>query len=125
MKKEKKGFSKLLFYKRGELNLSLREIAEQTNIHPSYLWRLEMDDARSPSFEVVCKLIEVLSLDVKEVFDAFGYGYLLNHVKTEDVLIGKIQNEVKRAVAEEGFGYVSRIVELIEEEKRKLMCSSS
>ncbi|BBW98889.1 helix-turn-helix domain-containing protein [Geobacillus subterraneus] len=119
MKKEKKGFSKLLFYKRGELNLSLREIAEQTNIHPSYLWRLEMDDSKSPSFEVVCKLIEVLGLDVKEVFDAFGYGYLLNHLEEEDFLAGKVQSEVKRAMREEGFHYIGRIVEIIEEGKKK------
>lgn len=63
--------------KRSELNLSLREVSEYAGIRPSYLWKLEKDMKKVPSFLVVCSLIEVLHLNIMEVFFAFGYENLI------------------------------------------------
>ncbi|WP_461202644.1 helix-turn-helix domain-containing protein [Anoxybacillus sp. TBDG-1] len=63
--------------KRSELNLSLREVSECAGIHSSYIWKLEKDKTKVPSFLVVCSLIEVLHLDIVEVFSVFGYKNLI------------------------------------------------
>lgn len=82
MGKDRISFSDMVRKKRSELNLSLREVSEYAGIHPSYLWKLEKDKTKVPSFLVVCSLIEVLHLDIVEVFSVFGY---------EDLIVGYLK----------------------------------
>lgn len=47
---------KRLKYLRNERNLSLRKLAHEAGISPSYLSHLETDKVSNPSLEILCKL---------------------------------------------------------------------
>ncbi|MBY6270085.1 helix-turn-helix domain-containing protein [Parageobacillus thermoglucosidasius] len=54
---------------------SLEELSKQLggSISPSYLFRIENGEKNNPSFQTVAKLIEVLELNIEEVFQSFGF----------------------------------------------------
>ena len=58
---------KRLKARRVELGLSLCKLANDANISKAYLWELENKPRKSPSFNIVCRLVEVLELDLNEV----------------------------------------------------------
>lgn len=74
-------FGDLLSKVRKEKGLTLREVSElvKEEITPSYLSRLEKKEKKNPTFTVVCELMKALDLNVREVFDSFGYGELIRN----------------------------------------------
>lgn len=71
-------FGELIKSKREEEGISLQKLSDRLEgkITPSYIYRLEKKE-RNPSFTVVCLLTEALNIDLREVFDSFGFSYLL------------------------------------------------
>src|SRR5690625_4587401 len=56
------------------------EKKQQYVINPSYINRLEKSDKVNPGFKVVCQLVQVLQLDIKEVLHSFGFDSLIPNV---------------------------------------------
>lgn len=80
-------FGRLVKRSRTEQNLTLQELSEKTNgeITASYINRLETGKKSNPSFDVVAELCKALNLDVREVFQSFGFGALIKEFHQDAV----------------------------------------
>lgn len=65
-------FSTYLSHYRNEKGLSLRRIAEQIQVDPSYMSRLERGEIATPSDEILRNLAAVLERPLAEVYMAAG-----------------------------------------------------
>ena len=79
------GFGDILFRERNKRGMSLKELADYVGfdeeekhlLSPSYLNRMEKNEADNPSFRNVCLLVRKLSLDLNEVLLSFGFDDLI------------------------------------------------
>ncbi|GIP52951.1 helix-turn-helix domain-containing protein [Paenibacillus vini] len=75
-------FGTIIKRERMKQELSLAKLADNLGglgkrINPSYINRLEAGDTENPSFVVVCYLATALNIDIREVFNVFGFDHLL------------------------------------------------
>lgn len=96
--KNRKEFGDLILEKRKEKNLSLQKLSNEIGgeITPSYINRLEKKEKGKPSFDVVCQLAQALEMDLKQVFESFGYGSMLPQSEAEktDIMLTDNQGNV-------------------------------
>jgi transcriptional regulator with XRE-family HTH domain len=78
------GFGLLLQKLREERRLSLRELAQLSDVDHAYIYRLENGDKGSPSEEVLLKLIRALKAGKRE---ADMLRYLAKHTETDPALV--------------------------------------
>lgn len=94
-------FGDILFRERNKRNMSLKELADYIGfdehgkhlLSPSYLNRLEKNEADNPSFKNVCLLSKSLSLDLREVFKSFGYEELI--LDDKNLHLDRIQDIIR------------------------------
>ncbi|MGD0021272.1 MAG: helix-turn-helix transcriptional regulator [Smithellaceae bacterium] len=78
------GFGLLLQRLREGRNLSLRELAQLSEVDHAYIYRLENGDKVAPSEEVISKLMRALKAGRRE---ADMLRYLAKHADTDSVLV--------------------------------------
>ena len=80
-------FGRLVKRARTEKDLTLQELSEKTKgeITASYINRLETGKKSNPSFDVVAELCKALDLDMREVFQSFGFGALIKDFNQDAV----------------------------------------
>jgi len=88
-------FGEIIKREREKIGLSLRELAEMSNIEASYISRLEKGNRENPGFPTVCALAKALNLNGEEVLKSFGYDQLGTSTITPK------KEDIKREVAEE------------------------
>lgn len=94
-------FGDILFRERNKKNMSLKELADYIGfdehgkhlLSPSYLNRLEKNEAHNPSFKNVCLLSKKLSLDLREVFKSFEYEELI--LDDKNLNLNRIQDIIR------------------------------
>jgi transcriptional regulator with XRE-family HTH domain len=78
------GFGFLLQSLREERKLSLRELAQLSDVDHAYIYRLESGDKGSPSEDILLKLIRALKVGKRE---ADMLRYLAKHAETDSALV--------------------------------------
>ncbi len=78
------GFGLLLQSLREERRLSLRELAQLSDVDHAYIYRLENGDKASPSEDVLLKLTRALKAGKRE---ADMLRYLARHPETDSTLV--------------------------------------
>lgn len=123
------GFGLLLQSLREGRNLSLRELAQLSEVDHAYIYRLESGDKVSPSEDVILKLIRALKAGKRE---ANMFRYLAKHADTDNTLVDliikdpTISYEIFASVAGAAFRgsgrpdypkLIERVRKILEEEK--------
>ncbi|MBY0496992.1 MAG: helix-turn-helix domain-containing protein [Cyanobacteria bacterium] len=85
----------LLQWLRNQRGLSLRELAQLSDVDHAYIYRLETGDKESPSVEVISKLLRALKAGRRE---SDMVRYLADHAATDPEL-------VRTAVADKAVTY--------------------
>lgn len=85
----------LLQWLRNQRGLSLRELAQLSDVDHAYIYRLETGDKESPSAEVLAKLLRALKAGRRE---SDMLRYLADHASTDPEL-------VRNAVADKTLTY--------------------
>ena len=83
-------FGFLLQSLREQRGLSLRELAQLSDIDHAYIYRLESGDKESPSEEVLAKLIRALKAGRRE---ADMLRYLAQHGETDAALVAHVLSD--------------------------------
>ena len=81
------GLGLLLQSLREERKLSLRELAQLSDVDHAYIYRLENGDKGSPSEDVLLKLIRALKVGRRE---ADMLRYLARHTETDSTLVALV-----------------------------------
>lgn len=81
------GFGFLLQSLREERKLSLRELAQLSDVDHAYIYRLENGDKASPSEDVLLKLMRALKVGKRE---ADMLRYLAKHPETDSGLVALV-----------------------------------
>lgn len=93
-----KEFSNIIKNKRLEMNLSLRDLGELSDLDHSYIGRLEKGSSL-PSRETVVKLAKALDLSVEELLVKAGY-YSNMYQKWEKVIKKANNNKITPTILE-------------------------
>lgn len=80
-------FGSLVKRTRAEQSLTLQGLSDKTSgeITASYINRLETGKKSNPSFDVVAELCKALDLDIREVFQSFGFEALIKDFNQDAV----------------------------------------
>lgn len=121
-------FGAVIKRERIKQELSLAKLADNLGvlgkrINPSYINRLEAGDTENPSFVVVCYLATALNIDIREVFNVFGFDHLLKSDKSRspDTLEDLIRINRISAPTPQLEGYEPVEVYLTPSEKERLI----
>ncbi|MDR4887974.1 helix-turn-helix domain-containing protein [Fredinandcohnia sp. QZ13] len=88
-------FGEIIKKEREKQKLSLRELAEMSNIEASYINRLEKGNRDNPGFSTVCALAKALKLNGDEIVRSFGYDHLGTQISSQK------EEDIKRKISEE------------------------
>lgn len=95
-----------VFQRRKELGWSLQELSDRTGISTSYLNRIEKGNRKSPSYDILTKLLKVLQISVDEksmivpestvIYETDQMETLKRHVKELQVLLSEAVSTMEK-----------------------------